>query len=166
MKLHRLDLGELHDDYVGQWVDIKYRPSAGDAREVRRMSLAAMTDAGITTDIMDAVIQSVKTENGDEPSGVSIPLGAIDALASADLVLIRTAVVAWSLKTDDGEAIPVGQKGIDHPEFPNDLADWLGTAIKDHQTAVVRSKSGVDSTEPEAGLGDGVDEGVGAAVGA
>jgi hypothetical protein len=113
MRIHRIELSEFDAEaYQGGWVDIRDTRSWADTKRIEGASLE-MTRAG----------------NGTEEV-----LMRVDLLARA-LMVLETAIVAWSLTGEDGQPLPATRSGYSSDQFDAELGEWLMERIEAHYEA-------------------------------
>ena len=145
-RTHRIDLAEFDPEYAGEWVDIRESLSWRQRNDV---------------DVGWMKIRPSITQSSDGTQGVSARFAEIPAVERV-MVLMETALVAWSLKDRNGAPLPVGRAGLDHEDFDGELGDWLLQLVQKYyaafrRTAEERKKSAeisMGSTPTEASPSD------------
>ena len=122
MSKHRIELGELHDSWQGQWVDIKPWMS---------YSASALIEASqFHTPVVGSVEYFSNVSDGGE---VKIDVEATPvAYASA---MISQQVVDWHVLGYDGEALPLGRPGVVSDMAPIDVIDVIVEQMKAYYDA-------------------------------
>lgn len=114
---HRIDLGMFDDAYAGEWVDIAPRRGWADMKRIEQAA---------------AILHPTDTEGEFDVSMNLLEQG---------IAKLESAVEAWSLKDASGAMLPASREGFLHPEFDDDLGDWLIDQIDAHYAAQKRTQA-------------------------
>ena len=139
---------EIPPDLGGGWVEVRER--RGWAARNRLISAGVTYREGVT----ESDLASART--GGEVGSYIEP----DTAGKA-VVLVETGIAAISPEVLARHGVSTLHALLKSDDLATDLGDWLFQRVFEICDADVRSKSGLGGPEPDAGRGDGGDEGTG-----
>lgn len=119
MKPHRIELGDFHEGWAGQWVNVK-----------PWMSFAA--SAKIDASRFDrSVVGKADDFADDNDVAVNVKVNTVEYSA----ILIDLQVLDWNVLGYDGEPLPAGRAGVLSDLAPVDVIDVVVAQMSDYYEA-------------------------------